>query len=194
MINWLDLWGCGHTTKLRYPTVRGPFNNSSHVREIMGCSPKFSLQCIILKHIKQQSTCVYCIFIAFYKADVKAGSHDKLPLWLVCCRNRGGPCFHSQQQELQDNSKKRVLIYYNNAHVISSMKIIPRTPEEDTSRRCPTPTLICWNSGPVTEYGNIKQADITNVFETIQSLQLISACTVCVVSNEPLAHVSFIVY
>lgn len=152
MTNWLNLWGCGHTTKLRYPTVRGPFNNSAPVREIMGCSPKFSLQCVILKHIKQHSTSVYCIFIASYKADVKASGHDKLPLWLACCRNHGGPCFHSQQQELQENSKKRVLIYYyTKAHVISSMKTIPRTPEEDTSRRCPTPNLICWNSGPVTE-------------------------------------------
>lgn len=34
---------------------------------------------------------------------------------------------------------------------MSNSKIIPRTPEEKVSRRCPTPTRICWNSGPVTK-------------------------------------------
>lgn len=49
--------------KLKYPTVGGPFHNSACVREIICCSPKFTLQCVILKHIKQHETCVYYIYI-----------------------------------------------------------------------------------------------------------------------------------
>lgn len=35
------------------PTIGGPFHNFASVREIICCGPKFSLQCVILKHIKQ---------------------------------------------------------------------------------------------------------------------------------------------